>query len=83
MHAVICVTDDELAIRSPIMKRLNRQGHHVVVYGSGEALVHHQASGGETARPHSLLTGSRVKETCEQLRWLLQEGTLVFHGLLV
>ena len=39
MHAVIFVTDDEQAIRSSITKRLTRQGHHVVGYESGEALL--------------------------------------------
>jgi len=39
MHAVIFVTDDEPAIRSAITKRLTRQGHHVVGYESGEALL--------------------------------------------
>jgi two-component system response regulator AtoC len=39
MQAVIFVTDDEQAIRSSITKRLTRQGHHVVGYQSGEALL--------------------------------------------
>ena len=39
MRAVIFVTDDELAIRSAIAKRLSRQGHRVVAYESGEALL--------------------------------------------
>ena len=39
MQAVIFVTDDEQAIRSSITKRLTRQGHHVVGYESGEALL--------------------------------------------
>jgi two-component system response regulator AtoC len=39
MRAVIFVTDDEQAIRSAIIKRLTRQGHHVVGYESGEALL--------------------------------------------
>ena len=39
MRAVIFVTDDELAIRSAIMKRLGRQGHRVAGYESGEALI--------------------------------------------
>jgi two-component system, NtrC family, response regulator AtoC len=39
MHAVIFVTDDEQAIRSSITKRLTRQGHRVVGYESGEALL--------------------------------------------
>jgi two-component system, NtrC family, response regulator AtoC len=39
MRAVIFVTDDEQAIRSSITKRLTRQGHHVVGYESGEALL--------------------------------------------
>jgi two-component system response regulator AtoC len=46
MRAVIFVTDDEQAIRGAIVKRLTRQGHHVVGYESGEALLeglHHSA----------------------------------------
>jgi two-component system response regulator AtoC len=39
MRAVIFVTDDEQAIRGAIIKRLTRQGHHVVGYESGEALL--------------------------------------------
>ena len=39
MRAVIFVTDDELAIRSALAKRLSRQGHRVVAYESGEALL--------------------------------------------
>ena len=39
MRAVIFVTDDEQAIRWSIIKRLTRQGHHVVGYESGEALL--------------------------------------------
>ena len=39
MRAVIYVTDDDQAIRSAIIKRLTRQGHHVVGYESGEALL--------------------------------------------
>ena len=39
MRAVIFVTDDEQAIRSAIVKRLTRQGHRVVGYESGEALL--------------------------------------------
>lgn len=39
MLAVIFVTDDEQATRSAITKRLTRQGHHVVGYESGEALL--------------------------------------------
>ena len=39
MRAVIFVTDDEQAIRGSIIKRLTRQGHHVVGYESGEALL--------------------------------------------
>jgi len=39
MRAVIYVTDDDQAIRGAIIKRLTRQGHHVVGYESGEALL--------------------------------------------
>jgi two-component system, NtrC family, response regulator AtoC len=39
MRAVVFVTDDEQAIRSAIVKRLSRQGHRVVGYESGEALL--------------------------------------------
>jgi two-component system response regulator AtoC len=39
MRAVIFVTDDEQAIRGAIVKRLTRQGHYVVGYESGEALL--------------------------------------------
>ena len=39
MRAVIFVTDDEQAIRSAIVKRLARQGHRVMGYESGEALI--------------------------------------------
>ncbi|NOT21431.1 MAG: sigma-54-dependent Fis family transcriptional regulator [Nitrospiraceae bacterium] len=39
MGAVIFVTDDEQAIRSALVKRLTRQGHHAVGYESGEELL--------------------------------------------
>ncbi|HSL03293.1 MAG TPA: hypothetical protein VK901_07120 [Nitrospiraceae bacterium] len=39
MRAVIFVTDDEQATRSAITERLTRQGHHVVGYESGKALL--------------------------------------------
>ncbi|MBD0316188.1 MAG: sigma-54-dependent Fis family transcriptional regulator [Nitrospiraceae bacterium] len=39
MRAVVFVTDDEQAIRAAIVKRLGRQGHRVVAYESGEALL--------------------------------------------
>ncbi len=39
MRAVVFVTDDEQAIRASIVKRLGRQGHRVVGYESGEALL--------------------------------------------
>lgn len=39
MRAVVFVTDDEQAIRAAIVKRLTRQGHRVVGYESGEALL--------------------------------------------
>jgi two-component system response regulator AtoC len=39
MRAVIFVADDEQAIRTAIVKRLIRQGHHAVGYESGEALL--------------------------------------------
>jgi two-component system, NtrC family, response regulator AtoC len=39
MRAVVFVADDEQAIRAAIVKRLTRQGHRVVGYESGEALV--------------------------------------------
>jgi len=39
MRATIFVADDELAIRTAIVKRLTRQGHHAVGYESGEALL--------------------------------------------
>ena len=39
MRAVVFVTDDEQAIRTAVVKRLTRQGHHAVGYESGEALI--------------------------------------------
>ncbi|MFO0775331.1 MAG: sigma-54 dependent transcriptional regulator [Nitrospiraceae bacterium] len=39
MQATIFVTDDELAIRSAIVKRLSRKQHRVTGYDSGEALL--------------------------------------------
>jgi two-component system, NtrC family, response regulator AtoC len=39
MRAVVFVTDDEEAIRAAIVKRVSRQGHRVVGYESGEALL--------------------------------------------
>jgi two-component system response regulator AtoC len=39
MRAAIFVTDDEQAIRTAIVKRLIRQGHHATGYESGEALL--------------------------------------------
>ena len=39
MHTVIFVADDEQAIRTAIVKRLTRQGHRVLGYDSGEALL--------------------------------------------
>lgn len=39
MRAVVFVTDDEQAIRAAIVRRLTRQGHRVVGYESGEALL--------------------------------------------
>jgi two-component system response regulator AtoC len=39
MHLVVFVTDDEQAIRSALVKRLNRQGYLAVGYDSGESLL--------------------------------------------
>lgn len=39
MHVVVFVTDDEQAIRTALVKRLNRQGYLAVGYDSGEALL--------------------------------------------
>ena len=39
MHEVVFVTDDEQAIRSAVVKRLNRQGYLAVGFDSGEALL--------------------------------------------
>lgn len=39
MHVDVFVTDDEPAIRSAVVKRLNRQGYLAVGYDSGESLL--------------------------------------------